>query len=69
MVSAADGGRDLVVPGSQMLEFPLASFVTFCSNHGLLRVVDRPQWRTVKGGGREYVNKLAAGGRWISSCR
>jgi predicted NAD/FAD-binding protein len=48
-------------PASQMLEFPLASFVTFCRNHGLLQVVDRPQWRTVKGGGREYVNKLAAG--------
>lgn len=48
-------------PASQMLEFPLSSFVTFCRNHGLLQVFDRPQWRTVKGGGREYVNKLAAG--------
>ena len=48
-------------PAAQMLEFPLASFVTFCHNHGLLQVFDRPQWRTVKGGGREYVNKLAAG--------
>jgi len=48
-------------PAAQMLEFPLASFVSFCRNHGLLQVVDRPQWRTVKDGGREYVNKLAAG--------
>ena len=48
-------------PASQMLEFPLSSFVTFCHNHGLLQVTNRPQWRTVKGGGREYVNKLAAG--------
>ncbi|MDO9636431.1 MAG: NAD/FAD-binding protein, partial [Thiobacillus sp.] len=48
-------------PASQMLEFPLSSFVTFCRNHGLLQVMNRPQWRTVKGGGREYVNKLAAG--------
>lgn len=48
-------------PAQQMLEFPLSSFVTFCRNHGLLQVFDRPQWRTVKGGGREYVNKLAAG--------
>jgi predicted NAD/FAD-binding protein len=47
-------------PAAQMLEFPLSSFVTFCRNHGLLQVFDRPQWRTVKGGGREYVNKLAA---------
>ena len=48
-------------PASQMLEFPLSSFVTFCRNHGLLQVTNRPQWRTVKGGGREYVSKLAAG--------
>jgi len=48
-------------PASQMLEFPLSSFVVFCRNHGLLQVFDRPQWRTVKGGGREYVKKLAAG--------
>lgn len=48
-------------PASRMLEFPLASFVAFCRNHGLLQVFDRPQWRTVKGGGREYVKKLAAG--------
>jgi predicted NAD/FAD-binding protein len=48
-------------PAAQMLEFPLSSFVTFCRNHGLLQVFDRPQWRTVKGGGREYVNRLAAG--------
>jgi predicted NAD/FAD-binding protein len=48
-------------PASRMLEFPLASFVAFCRNHGLLQVFDRPQWRTVKGGGRVYVDKLAAG--------
>jgi len=48
-------------PAAQMLEFPLSSFVTFCHNHGLLQVTNRPQWRTVKGGGREYVDKLAAG--------
>jgi len=48
-------------PASQMLQFPLASFVAFCRNHGLLQIFDRPQWRTVVGGGREYVDKLAAG--------
>ena len=47
-------------PAARMLEFPLASFVAFCRNHGLLQMFDRPQWRTVKRGGREYVNKLAA---------
>ena len=48
-------------PSAQMLEFPLSSFVTFCRNHGLLQVFDRPQWRTVKGGSQKYVIKLAAG--------
>jgi uncharacterized protein len=47
-------------PTGQMLDMPLATFVRFCKNHGLLQVFDRPQWRTVKGGGREYVRKLAA---------
>jgi len=31
----------------------------FCHNHGLLQIFDRPQWRTVQGGGRVYVNKIA----------
>ena len=48
-------------PTARMLEFPLASFVTFCRNHGLLQILDRPQWRTVVGGGREYVRRLADG--------
>jgi predicted NAD/FAD-binding protein len=47
-------------PTGQMLDMPLATFIRFCQNHGLLQVFDRPLWRTVKGGGREYVHKLAA---------
>jgi predicted NAD/FAD-binding protein len=47
-------------PAGQMLDYPLVSFVRFCRNHGLLQVFDRPLWRTVKGGGREYVRRLAA---------
>lgn len=46
-------------PTGQMLDTPLATFVRFCSNHGLLQVFDRPAWRTVQGGGREYVRKIA----------
>ena len=46
-------------PVGQMLDYPLATFVYFCRNHGLLQVFDRPLWRTVQGGGREYVKKLA----------
>ena len=47
-------------PTGQMLAMPLATFVRFCRNHGLLQIVDRPLWRTVKGGGRRYVEKIAA---------
>jgi predicted NAD/FAD-binding protein len=46
-------------PAGQMLDYPLASFVRFFRNHGLLQILDRPLWRTVRGGAREYVNKLA----------
>jgi uncharacterized protein len=47
-------------PSSQINRFPLQTFLTFCHNHGLLAVTNRPQWRTVVGGAREYVKKLAA---------
>ena len=35
-------------PRRDILEFPLATFVRFCRNHGLLQIADRPQWRTVE---------------------
>jgi predicted NAD/FAD-binding protein len=47
-------------PTDQMLLFPVATMVRFCHNHGLLQVNDRPQWRTVAGGSREYVKRLLA---------
>ncbi|MEO8303000.1 MAG: FAD-dependent oxidoreductase [Betaproteobacteria bacterium] len=47
-------------PRRDILDFPLAAFVRFCHNHGLLQITDRPQWRTVKGGGRAYVARIAA---------
>ncbi|MCQ8894912.1 FAD-dependent oxidoreductase [Limnobacter humi] len=45
-------------PSEQMLAFPLATFVQFCHNHGLLQVENRPKWYTVKNGARNYVQKL-----------
>ncbi|MBC7513929.1 MAG: FAD-dependent oxidoreductase [Herminiimonas sp.] len=45
-------------PTEQMLAFPVTSFIHFCHNHGLLQVNDRPQWQTVKGGARQYVEKI-----------
>jgi uncharacterized protein len=47
-------------PKREILQFPLPTFVRFCHNHGLLQVRDRPRWRTVAGGGREYVARIAA---------
>ncbi|WP_051079185.1 NAD(P)/FAD-dependent oxidoreductase [Methyloversatilis thermotolerans] len=47
-------------PTRTMLAYPVATFARFCHNHGLLRVNDRPQWLTVRGGSREYVKRIAA---------
>ena len=47
-------------PATQINRFPLATFLRFCLNHGLLAVTNRPRWRTVRGGAREYVKRLAA---------
>ncbi len=44
----------------QMLEFPACYFVRFFANHGLLNIRNRPQWRVIKGGSREYVTRLIA---------
>ncbi|TAL81681.1 MAG: FAD-dependent oxidoreductase [Candidimonas sp.] len=43
---------------ADILKFPAATFLRFCANHGLLQVRNRPQWRTVVGGGREYVKRM-----------
>ena len=48
-------------PTDQMLQFPVATMIRFCHNHGLLQVNDRPQWHTVVGGARHYVEKIVAG--------
>jgi predicted NAD/FAD-binding protein len=48
-------------PTAQMLQFPVATMVRFCHNHGLLQITNRPQWWTVQGGARQYVEKITAG--------
>ena len=48
-------------PTDQMLQFPVATMIRFCHNHGLLQVSHRPQWFTVAGGARHYVDKIVAG--------
>ena len=47
-------------PTRQMLEFPMATMIRFCHNHGLLQITNRPQWWTIKGGAKTYVQKILA---------
>jgi len=44
----------------QLGAFPVLAFLRFFQNHGLLSLKDRPQWRTIKGGSVNYVEKLVA---------
>jgi predicted NAD/FAD-binding protein len=53
-------------PTEHMLDYPAETLLRFCHNHGLLKVNGRPQWRTVRGGGREYVRRL---GRELTDVR
>ena len=42
----------------EMRDYPAAAFIRFFQHHGLLLLKDRPQWRTVDGGSRQYVKRL-----------
>ncbi len=46
-----------------ILDMPVKFLVQFFGNHGLLQIKDRPVWRVIKGGSREYVTKLVAAHR------
>jgi uncharacterized protein len=39
-------------------EYPAQTLLTFLSNHGLLGVRDRPQWRSIANGSRTYVDEI-----------
>jgi uncharacterized protein len=45
-------------PTAQMLQFPVATMLRFCHNHGLVQITNRPQWYTVTGGARHYVDAI-----------
>ncbi|MEM7246389.1 MAG: FAD-dependent oxidoreductase [Acidobacteriota bacterium] len=47
-------------PSRGLRDFPAKYFVRFFQQHGFLQVNDRPCWRTVTGGSREYVRLLTA---------
>ncbi|MEQ8937254.1 MAG: FAD-dependent oxidoreductase, partial [Gammaproteobacteria bacterium] len=47
-------------PADRFRQFPMLFVIEFLNNHCMLQVSGRPQWKTVKGGSKEYVKKLTA---------
>jgi predicted NAD/FAD-binding protein len=45
---------------ASMEEFPIAFFIKFFHNHGLLNITDRPQWYVIPNGSRSYLAPLTA---------
>jgi uncharacterized protein len=48
-------------PQGTALQYPAAYLFAFLANHGMLSITGSPQWRTVAGGSRRYVERIAAG--------
>ena len=42
---------------NMILKMPAYFFISFFKNHGLLKIVDRPQWWVIKSGSNQYVKK------------
>ncbi len=42
------------------LDYPARYLFSFLQHHGMLQIFGSPQWRTVTGGSREYVDRVAA---------
>lgn len=51
-------------PIDAVMAYPMKAFVGFFQNHGLLKVSNRPKWRTVEGGSRVYVKRLLEDGQF-----
>ncbi len=45
-------------PQMKVFDYPAFSFLRFFENHGLLQVLNLPEWKTVAGGSRSYVCEL-----------
>jgi len=46
-------------PPGDMLDYPALTFLRFSDNHGLLHLGGKPQWLSVRGGARRYVDAAA----------
>ena len=51
-------------PIDEIKQFPFSNFIEFFKNHGLLNLTNRPKWRTVENGSREYVKKIISQSRF-----
>lgn len=40
-------------------DVPLKFFLNFFNHHGLLNIIDRPQWYVIEGGSRSYIPRLS----------
>ncbi len=47
-------------PLAAIRDYPAAALIRFFQNHGMMSLFGRGLWRTVEGGSRAYVQKLAA---------
>ena len=45
-------------PTELSYEMPMSLFINFFQNHGLFKIKNRPQWYTVAGRSKTYVNKV-----------
>ncbi|MEK9726697.1 MAG: FAD-dependent oxidoreductase [Candidatus Margulisiibacteriota bacterium] len=45
-------------PATDIRNFPAKLFISFWDNHHLLQILNRPKWRTIKGGSRTYIDAL-----------
>ena len=43
---------------TEMMNIPAIFFIRFFDNHGLLQLIDRPNWWVIKGGSKRYVEKM-----------
>tara|TARA_E500000318_G_scaffold14854_5_gene14891 strand:+ start:37863 stop:39107 length:1245 start_codon:yes stop_codon:yes gene_type:complete len=45
-------------PSGTFRGFPIRFVIDFLRNHGMLQINDRPEWRVIKGGSKQYIGPL-----------
>jgi predicted NAD/FAD-binding protein len=43
---------------NNILDFPASTFLNFFKNHGLLKLINRPQWFSISNGSKSYIEKI-----------